>query len=216
VKGEAGEPTLPPDQLALPLDWPVPRAQPYLVSPANAPLLRHLDGWRDWPVMATLVTGPRKSGRSLLARGFAARTGGELVDDAQHAEEEALFHAWNRAQVRRRPLILVAEEAPPAWAVALPDLRSRLVATPAFRIAEPDEALLAALIEKLAADRGLAAPPELVRYLVPRIERSYWGLHRTIEALDMLALVHRQRLTVPLARRALAGLGVIDLSHGDE
>lgn len=216
MRGEAGEAALTPDQLALPLDWPAPEAQPFLVSPANAALLRHLDGWQNWPVMAVLVTGPRKSGRSLLARGFAARTGGEMIDDAEGVDEEALFHAWNRAQAHRRPLTIVADETPPAWPVALPDLRSRLLATPTFRIAEPDEALMAALIEKLAQDRGLAAPAELVRYLVPRIERSYWGLHRTIEALDMLAFAHRQRLTIPLARRALAALGVIDLSRGDE
>lgn len=201
-------------QLALPLDWPTPDSRAaYLVSEANAPILRHLEHWSLWPVMATILSGPRKSGRSLLARGFAARSGGELIDDAEGADEEALFHAWNRAQARRRPLILVADEAPPAWSVTLPDLRSRLAATPALRIAEPDEPLMAALIEKLCLDRGLAAPPELIRYLVPRIERSYWGLHRAIEALDTLAFAYRQRLTVPLARRALIALGVIDVSQ---
>lgn len=201
-------------QLALPFDWPSAAGNAdYLVSEANAPILRHLDHWSLWPVMATILTGPRKSGRSLLARAFATRSGGELIDDAEGADEEALFHAWNRAQARRRPLILVALAPPPDWTPALPDLRSRLNATPALRIAEPDEPLLAALIEKLCRDRGLAAPAELVSYLVPRIERSYWGLHRAIETLDMLAFAHRQRLTVPLARRALIALGVIDVSH---
>ena len=204
-------------QLALPLAWPDGvGAGDYFVSDANRPVVRHLDHWALWPVMATLLTGPRKSGRSLLARGFALRSGGELVDDAERADEEALFHAWNRAQARRRPLILVADRAPPEWAVALPDLRSRLAATPVVRIAEPDEPLVGQLIEKLCLDRGLAAPPELVRYLVPRIERSYWGVNRTVEALDELAYRHRQRLTVPLARRALSDIGVIDASRSEE
>lgn len=203
-------------QLALPFRWPAADGRGYLVSAANAGLLRHLDHWALWPVMATILTGPRKSGRSLLARGFAARSGGELVDDAEGADEEALFHAWNRAQARRRPLILVADAPPPAWDVALPDLRSRLAATPALRIAEPDEPLLAALIERLCQDRGLAVPPELTAYLLPRIGRSYWDLHRTVEALDTLAFAQRRRLTVPLARRALIGLGVIDVSHASD
>ena len=34
------------------------------------------------PVMASVLTGPRKSGRSLLARVFASRSGGSIVDDA--------------------------------------------------------------------------------------------------------------------------------------
>lgn len=204
-------------QLALPLDWPAGgNMADYLVSEANRPVVRHLRHWTLWPVMATILTGPRKSGRSLLARGFSGASGGEAVDDAERHDEEALFHAWNRAQARRRPLLLVADAPPPAWEVRLPDLRSRLLATPVLRIAEPDEALAAALMEKLCLDRGLAAPPELVRYVVPRIERSYLAVHRTMEALDELAYRHRRRLTVPLARAALIATGVIDASRAAE
>ena len=163
--------------------------------------------------MATILSGPRKSGRSLLGRIFAAKSGGELIDNAESADEEAVFHAWNRAQERRRPLIMIADMPPPAWNVALPDLRSRLGATAVVRIQEPDDILAAQLIEKLCHIRGLAAPPELVRYLVPRIERSYLGIHRAIDALDELAYEQRQGLTIPLARRALAAVGVIDESQ---
>jgi chromosomal replication initiation ATPase DnaA len=84
------------------------------------------------------------------------------------------------------------------------------------RIEEPDEDLAAQLIEKLCLARGLAAPPELIRYLVPRIERSYLGGYRAVDALDELAFERRQRLTIPLARRALASVGVIDESHIEE
>ncbi|WP_442678048.1 HdaA/DnaA family protein [Sphingomonas sp. ASY06-1R] len=194
-------------QIALPLDWPAGNTeQDYLVSPANRPLIRHFEHWSLWPVMATILAGPRKSGRSLLGRIYALKSGGELIDNAETADEEAVFHAWNRAQEQRRPLILIADAPPPAWEVTLPDLRSRLAATPVVRIEEPDDALAGQLIEKLCHIRGLAAPPELVRYLVPRIERSYLGVHRTIDALDELAYAQRQRLTVPLARKALGFL----------
>ena len=201
-------------QIALPLDWPAgDTEQDYLVSDANRSLIRHFEHWSLWPVMATILTGPRKSGRSLLGRIVASKTGGELIDNVEERDEEAVFHAWNRAQERRRPLILVANAPPPAWTVRLPDLRSRLAATPVLRIEEPDDVLTGQLIEKLCHVRGLAAPPELINYLVPRIERSYFGVHRAIDALDELAYAQRQRLTVPLARRALTALGVIDESQ---
>ena len=101
-------------QIALPLDWPAGDApEDYLVSEANKPLIRHFEHWSLWPVMATILTGPRKSGRSLLGRIFAAKAGGELIDNAENADEEAVFHAWNRAQEHRRPLILIANAPPP-------------------------------------------------------------------------------------------------------
>lgn len=201
-------------QIALPLDWPgSAKDGDYIVSSSNEAVVRHFDHWSLWPVMATLLVGPRKSGRSLLGRIVTAKTNGELVDNAERADEEMLFHAWNRAMERRRPLILIADAAPPAWSIALPDLRSRIAATPIARIPDPDDALAGQLIEKLCHARGLAAAPELIRYLVPRIERSYLSIHRAIDVLDELALQRRQGLTVPLARRALIEIGVIDESR---
>ncbi len=201
-------------QLALPLDWPAAEGEgSFVVGAANAEVVRHLGHWALWPVMATIVTGPRKSGRSRLGRRFAASTGGTLIDDAERQPEEALFHAWNRAQSERRPLLLIADAPPPTWPIALPDLRSRFAATPKLAIAEPDEVLAMALIEKLLGARGLAAPPEVLSYLMPRMERSYVAIQRIVDLIDDTALARRSRLTVPLARRALARMGVIDDSH---
>ena len=198
------------NQIALPLDWPVAdRDEDFLVSDANRAAFEHLRRWSLWPVMATLLTGPRKSGRSLLGRIFVRKTGGRLFDDAQAHDEEALFHAWNSAQQARRPLLIIADAPPPAWEVRLPDLQSRLMATPHIRIGEADDALLGDLIVKLLEDRGVAPPSDLAEYLVPRIERSYLAVQRIVDALDRAVLLHHRRMTMPMARRALTEAGMI-------
>ena len=110
---------------------------------------------------------------------------------------------------RRRPLLIVADSAPPAWTIKLPDLRSRLAATPQVEIGPPDDALLGQLILKLLGDRGIAAPPELADYLVPRIERSYVSVIMIVDILDRVMLSHHRRMTVPLAKRALDEAGLI-------
>ena len=198
------------NQIALPFQWPVAdRDEDFLISEANRAAFEHFQRWSLWPVMATLLTGPRKSGRSLLGRIFVRKTGGRLFDDAEEHEEENLFHAWNEAQASRKPLLIVAAAPPPRWDVKLPDLRSRLAATPQIAIAPPDDALLAALILKLLGDRGIAAPPEIADFLVPRIERSYVGVLRVVDALDRAVLSHHKRLTVPVAKRALVDARLI-------
>ncbi len=107
-------------QIALPLAWPVADAEEdFLISDANRPAFDHLKRWSVWPVMATLLTGPRKSGRSLLGRIFVRKTGGRLFDNAETHDEEVLFHAWNQAQETRKPLLLIADAPPPVWRVAL-------------------------------------------------------------------------------------------------
>jgi chromosomal replication initiation ATPase DnaA len=193
-------------QFALPLDWPADaRDDDFILSDANLAAARHLEHWSLWPVPATILTGPRKSGRSLLGRIFARKTGGRLFDDAWAADEESLFHAWNAATATRRPLLIVADEAPPAWVITLPDLASRLTATPRIAIGPPDDALIRALLERGAARRGLVMPETVVTWLLARIERSYVGVLDAIDALDRASLSHRRRLTVPLARTALTG-----------
>jgi len=198
-------------QIALPLDWPESeRDDEFILSAANAAVTRHLEHWALWAVPATILTGPRKSGRSLIGRLFAAKTGGRLFDDAWDADEDALFHAWNAAMATRRPLLIVADAEPPAWAVALPDLVSRLAATPRVTILPPDDALLRALLERGLTRRGLLVPPPLVTWLSARIERSYVAIVAAIDALDRASLSRRHRLTIPLARAALIEAAVID------
>jgi len=197
-------------QIALPLNWPVADGEEdFLISEANRAAFEHLKRWSVWPVMATLLTGPRKSGRSLLGRIFVRKTGGRLFDNAEEHDEEALFHAWNEAQEKRKPLLIVADAAPPLWQVELPDLRSRLNATPHVEIHDPDDALIASLILKMLGDRGIAAPPDLAEYLVPRIERSYVAIQQVVEALDRELLSHHRRINLTLVRKVLTEAGLI-------
>lgn len=199
------------DQIALPLNWPVADAdEDFLVSESNRIAFEHLKRWSVWPVSATLITGPRKSGRSLLGRIFVRKTGGRLFDDAQNHDEEALFHAWNEAQENRRPLLIIADSPPPGWTIGLPDLASRMAATPQLAISDPDDDLLGALVVKLLGDRGIAAPSELPEYLVPRIERSYLTVQRVVDALDRALLSNHRRLTLAAARNALVEAGLVN------
>ena len=105
-----------PDQIALPLDWPQSSGDVRLIfSEANREAAEHFRKWSMWPVKATILTGPRRSGRTLLARSFVERVGGRLFDGAERGSEEDLFHAWNDAQDSGRPLVMVTDIVPPDW-----------------------------------------------------------------------------------------------------
>ena len=132
-----------PDQIALPLDWPQSEGDlRFIVSDANRDAFEHFRKWSLWPVKATILTGPRRSGRTLLARSFVERVGGRLFDEADQRSEEELFHAWNQAQDTGRPLVMIADEIPPVWSPQLPDLKTRLAVTPITYIQHPDDALV--------------------------------------------------------------------------
>lgn len=197
-------------QLALPLDWPDDaRDTEFLVSESNAQAVQAIKRWGAWPVMTALLVGPRKSGRSLLSRIFAAESGGKVIDNAQSHAETAIFHAWNAAQETRRPLLVIADAAPPQWQVGLADLRSRLAATPVLTIDPPDEPLRLALLERHFLKRGLDARPDLLQWLLPRMERSHFALVQVVDLLEQAAFEQRRRLSISLARATLQAAGMI-------
>jgi hypothetical protein len=199
------------EQIALPLDWPQSQGESRLiVSDANRAAFEHFRTWSLWPVKATLLTGPRRSGRSLLARNFVERVNGRLIDQADRADEENLFHAWNAAQESGRPLVLIVDRTPPEWEIELPDLRTRIAVTPVARVLEPDDRLFQALIELHFADRGLHVPREALRFMTERLHRDYWTVERAVEAVDRHAIAERARLSLPTIRRALIESGMID------
>jgi chromosomal replication initiation ATPase DnaA len=212
----------------LPLDLPHRPAlgrDDFLVAPANAEAVAWLDRWPNWPAPALVLAGPAGSGKSPLAQVFAARSGAVIlaaealgraapralvpsaraavVDDAERADEETLLHLYNLLAERGGHVLVLARAAPARWGIALPDLRSRLLAAPVATLAPPDDALLASVLVKLFADRQLMVGEEVVAYLVPRLERSFAAAAAMVAALDQAALAAHRRITVPLARAVL-------------
>lgn len=198
-------------QFSLPLDRPAgAREDKFLVGEGNSKAVHILEHWATWPVMAAIITGPRKSGRSLLARTMALRSGGTMIDEADRQSETMLFHAWNAAQAAHRPLFLVADDAPPVWQVKLPDLRSRLGASPIARIEQPDDALAADILQQLLDRHEIVATSDVVAWIMRRIERSYLAILRVAEALEEDASRRRnRRLSIPAARATLTASGLL-------
>jgi chromosomal replication initiation ATPase DnaA len=201
----------------------------FFVSPANALAVALVDRWPDWPMRRLAVVGPRGAGKTHLAHVWSARAGATIVpvedltalavaevaadaalavEDADRvgglgpAAEEALFHLCNRLATGGS-LMLSGREPPARWQVGLPDLASRLAATPLARLEPPDDALLGAVLVKLFADRQLAAGPDLVQYLLPRMERSFAAAEAIVAALDRAGLALRRRVTARLAAEVL-------------
>ncbi|MBO9671286.1 MAG: chromosomal replication initiator DnaA [Sphingobium sp.] len=206
-------------QLPLPIDWSERgETGSLLMTAANADAIALLRDWQRWPSPATLLVGPAKSGRSLIGRLFAAESGGTVIDDADEADETALFNLWNRARDEGQILLLIARDAPPLWAVRLPDLRTRLATAAVARIAEPDEAVTAALIAHGLERAGSAFAPGLPEFIARRVTRCYKTVDKVVGALNAESLASARKLTIASARSVLGQTGLLssDPVEGDE
>lgn len=197
-------------QLPLPIAWPDPgEAGSLLVTAANSAAIALLRDWARWPAPATLLVGPPRSGRSLIGALFARESGGTLVDDAEAADEQRLFHLWNEARDSGRPLLLIARQAPPLWKIGLPDLRTRLATAAIARIEPPDESVTAMLIAHGLEQAGSAFAPDMTDFVAWRVTRCYESIARVTAALNAESLASGRKLSVASARAALERSGLL-------
>ncbi|MBO9518584.1 MAG: ATPase [Porphyrobacter sp.] len=195
-------------QIALPLAPESAGPSRIVVGAANAHVAEVLARPESWPFRTAVLTGPSRSGKSLLARWFAESGRGEAIDDARSLDEAQIFHRWNRAQEEGRALLIIGGEPP--WDIVLPDLRSRLGAALQLEIGLPDDEMAEELLYILAEQRGLPLGADAAAYLVPRAGRSFADLEKLVAAIDRLSLERKVPATQSIWRAALEAV------HGAE
>lgn len=205
----------------------------FLISEANGTALAMLEDWRGWPDLRLALIGPEGAGKTHLAHVWMAESGAERVtaaalteDDAPRlsalgaaaveeadriaedapdpaAAERALFHLLNLASAEGCAILLTGRTAPSRWTIRTPDLASRLQAVAVARIEAPDDALLAAILAKQFGERQLRVSESLIRYLLPRMDRSFKAAGEIAERLDRAALAAGKPVNRTLAAETL-------------
>lgn len=228
-----------PRQFRLPLHTP-PRwdRESFATSPTNVQALAALDAWPAWPEGRLALVGPAGTGKSHLARDWAARAGAVvikaagaghgpldlaalrgrplLVEDADRradgdmVDDETLFHLINMAGVDGGSLLLTGRLAPVAWEAAVPDLRSRLNALSVARIEAPDDVVLEAVLRRGFEAAGIRPSADLYPYLMARLPRSAPAALAAVAALDEASAAQGREVNKALA------LAVLDFGDEDE
>ena len=216
-------------QLALDLRFrPALGRGDFRVTPSNAEAAEYIDQWPRWSGRSAVLVGPERCGKSHLAAVWRLRSDAILlhaseleerrlpellssgamvlegVDTLPKHSETALFHLLNLVGEERAWLLMTARTPPASWDFTLPDLLSRMRATPMVALHSPDDVLLQWVLEKLLADRHIRAEEGLVPYLLKRMERSWKAAERMVEMLDYASLSGKRRVGVALARELLA------------
>lgn len=204
-----------------------------VITAGNRLAVGWLDRWPAWPVHGLVLHGPAGAGKTHLAQVFREASGARPVDPAGLADadpialaagaralmvddadavagvpgrERGLLHLLNVVAAGGGSVLLTGRQAPAMWPVGLPDLASRLAALPTVPVPDPDDQALAAVMTKLFRDRQLPLPQPVLRFLLPRMERSFDAAARLVAALDRASLAAGRPLSVALARSVLPEL----------
>lgn len=227
------------NQRQLSFDLPVRPAlgrADFFVSPANAMAVVLLESWQSWAGRKLALIGPKGAGKTHLAHVWAATSGALIlravdlcdveipavamgpvvVEDVQDIAgirplEEALFHLHNLVLAEGFPLLVTADRPAHLWGITLPDLMSRMQGTQSVNLEQPDDQLLSAVVAKLFADRQLMPAPDVIAYLVSRMDRSFDAAADLVAAIDREALSRKRPVTRKLAAEVLGQSELPDL-----
>ncbi len=200
----------------------------FFVAPSNAMAIAMIDGWENWAGGKLALTGPAGSGKTHLTHVWADMSDARIlnatdlrsedvpalatrpiaiedvpkiarIDDAQ----TALFHLHNLVLAEGHALLLTGSGPVASWGLTLPDLESRLRGSTAVDLDPPDDALLSAVLVKLLADRQLMPKPDLIPYLLTRMDRSFAAAIDVVARLDAASLALKRPVTRRLAAEVL-------------
>jgi chromosomal replication initiation ATPase DnaA len=198
-----------------------------VVAEANRDAARLLTGWRSWPNGGLALAGPGGSGKTHHALAWALEVGARQLSPTASAEDAAAPpgpaaprrhpiapapDVRPAAQPRRDPepahagrgaVLLVGAEPPSAWAVELPDLRSRLASLPVARLGEPDEVLMDVVLRRICREQFIQLSDDAAHYLARRLPRTFAAARRLAAALDADLVRGAKPVAVAVARRAL-------------
>lgn len=200
----------------------------FLVAPSNAIAVALIEAWQDWSPRKLVISGPEGSGKTHLTHVWAACSGASILSATALSEcdivelaqgsvaiedvpdiaeipeaQTALFHLHNLVLAEGHALLLTGVGAPTHWGLSLPDLASRVAGTQTAVLEPPDDALLSAVLAKLLADRQLTPKPDLIPYLISRIDRSFAAAQDIVARLDAASIAQKRAITRNLASGVL-------------
>lgn len=210
-------------------------AEALILSQSNRDAAAMLARWREWPGRALALVGAAGAGKSHMAQVWAQEVGARVapqgasaaqlrellsgperllaIDPVEALDDLALTLVLDMARDGEGAVLLTARAPPAAWSVALPDLRSRLVALPTAYLGEPDLALLAGVLRRLCRSRFIRLDDDVARYCAERMARSFHAAGALTEAIERAAVRASVPISHEIARRALREL--VAQQHGD-
>jgi chromosomal replication initiation ATPase DnaA len=197
----------------------------FVVAQSNAPALETLLAWLASTDQLLVVAGPPSSGKTHLLHILGEATGDAveaardmvavrtqrgriaIVDGAgAQGSPRALLSLIERAREAGARLALSGAGDPASWAQGLRDLETRLAAAARIDLADPDEALLQAVILKLLRDRQLRAGADLAAYAAARLPKTFAAADAFVAAMDAASIAEGAPVGLRLARTVIANL----------
>ena len=169
---------------------------------------------------SSFLYGPNKCGKSFLSQIWLKKNDAIqlnsniefpiqnkknlLIDDILSFKEETVFHLVNNCILNNLKILITSNSKINDITFKFNDLTSRLRTFTYLEINQPNDEMLLAILTKLLIDKQfIIKSHDIFDYILRRVDRSYEGIHKIVNKLDILSLEKKRQLTIPLIKEIL-------------
>lgn len=168
----------------------------------------------------SIIVGPEKSGKSILAKKFAKIYEAEVINHIPRnlefkntmfldlnelpVNEEFFFHFLQKFISNDIGLTIFTTFNPhnsEIVSISLPDILSRLRSFNFASIANPQDELLFALIKKFLMFKSISVPNDIIKAVMTYIERTYIDAFKASETINHLLYQNNHNINLSLIRQ---------------
>ena len=220
-------------QLALPLSFRnVKSHSNFILNNVNEVALSLIDEFSDikkfkkkfnFPVL--ILYGPPGSGKTHLAHIYQEITNAKFInkfnnknlneakfgksfifddfDKIESLNENFFIHFFNEILVNLGSLLITTSKPPNEINFSLSDLESRINSCISAKIELPDDDFLFSILIKELSDKKIFLNDKHCLYIIKRIKRNYKSISLFAEALDIISLEKKTKITLKQIKEVL-------------
>ena len=169
----------------------------------------------------SFLYGPKKSGKSYLAQIWLKKNNAIkyhnnfyelilnenrniLIDNINLFDEEKIFHIVNNCILNNIKILITSNDKINEIEFKYNDLSSRLKTFSILEINQPNDEMLLTILTKLLIEKQfIINSNDIFEYILRRVDRSYHGINKIVDKLDILSLEKKRQLTIPLIKEIL-------------
>ena len=171
-------------------------------------------------IKCSFLYGPKKSGKSYLSKIWLNKNNAIeykdnyelllnthnniLIDNFIYYDQEKIFHIVNNCILNNSKILITSDIKINSIDFKFKDLSSRLKTFSNLEIYQHNDEMLINILTKLLVDKQfIIKSNEIFEYILRRVDRSYQGINKIVNKLDLLSLEKKRQLTIPLIKEIL-------------
>ena len=195
--------------------------QDYYVSSSNNNVAKLIKIFPEWHNNGIVIFGPAKSGKTHIAHIWKSMSNANLYDFKSNFDintisinensifdnfefipeesEKSFFQIYNDIiNNKKYILILIGNDN---FSVKLMDLKSRIEALNSTKLNYPDDKLIHAIILKFFHDNQIIVAPDVINFILNRINRNFNEIQIFLNKLNDLSIKHKSKISIPFLNK---------------